>query len=130
MFIKYHGQQDRDTHTYTIADTPEGADARPNKWFSRRLKLKLQVGCIYEITAEVKDGSIHYTPNSERYVSTADDAAQLKLAHDAKVAQLAAERQGAPDWRDTLATARAAYKGARGAQRSIILAQIIAEVTR
>jgi hypothetical protein len=123
MFIMYHGQHAEHIHIYSVyRDSEMVVHSQPNLHCAQPLDLELDVGCVYQVTGSLTDG---FTPGTEQYVFTAPTAAALRLQHAAQVAQTKRA-----DWCNELTQVREAYRTARGQQRDVILAMVIAEVTR
>lgn len=124
LTITYLGKNGKRAHqilvegeTYTVKKAPAGA--RP--------------GLRYEVEGEKKEGGGYvWFPGTARLLGPAENAAEIALAAKAAEAVIVAEKLGerARSWREGLAPAREAYRNARGSQRAVIPALIVAEVTK
>ena len=92
------------------------------------------VGALYEVDGQVTDMGMQWQPGSARFMHLLEDAElryEWQALHQANDTQRLAERQGKKEnWRDSLEPVRRAYQQAHGNARNVLLAQVVAYITK
>lgn len=112
------------------SDADQAATGKANVVRDKPIK-GVRAGQVYQVEGSETDEGWEWKPATLRWHSSVgDDGTEAALVQAASTVKAAQDKALREDWRECMAPVREAMRQARGQQRNVLLAQVVAYLTK